>query len=349
MVRNATNASVSEIEVEVERPNDRARKRNEIGGSAHSVTASISGSGGSGTMITNNSAAPWYLELVTVSAAGAGDAVTVTVEVMDEGGSAVIPGTTNAANGVIPFDGVPILSGWTVDYTVTQSDESSYSVELHPVIRQPSPDGVSDSDTITTSLSIDSFEDSNLTEYSGTAGAFGFATSTTFAGSVSLEGTGAGNDSHIYSAAGLSNYPGNGDTFRVHVRSSNVGDWQSNHRQEILYGAPNESSYTGYVVRVNWHENDNVFLMEVENGIAQNIHAEGGVAGDLQADKWYTIEVDRSGIGSSVEVIDPEFGSVLASMSTTDQTYATGSGIGFRNLNLQSGESYYYDAVELVQ
>lgn len=344
MVRTASNASVSEIEVEIDRPADRDRKRNRVGGAAGSASVSITGSGSTGTLFTNNSATAWYLESVTASAAGAGDVVAVTVDVKDAQGNTKYSGTTGATSGVIPLGGVPVLSGESVDYTVTQSDANSYTVNIHPVIRQPDPETES-SDTVNSTQLIDSFEDGGISEYGNSTADFSVISDPTFDQSNALQNAATGSSSWMYSTSGLPNYPGSDDAFKFHVRSSAVGT-SSNHSQEVWFGA--DSTGDAYAVRFNWHENDNAFVVKLDGASTLTVLDEAkNVSGGYTAGRWYRGEVDR-GDTTTVELYDTETKERVASMSMTDTAYESNSGIGFRNRSAATGETYEYDALELI-
>ena len=66
MGKQASNADVSSIEVEVDGPEDAAGKQNRL--RSGDGTLSITGSGGSATLDTNGSSGNWFLQRVTVHA-----------------------------------------------------------------------------------------------------------------------------------------------------------------------------------------------------------------------------------------------------------------------------------------
>lgn len=350
MVRKASRADVSDISVEIDRPLDRARKRNELGGAADSAAVEITGTGATGTLITNNSSGAWYLENVTISALGATTGtVALTLDVKDGSGTTHYTGTTEVTSGVIDFGGVPVLTGWTVDYTIEQDDSNTYTVNIHPLMRQPTPENASD-DTVHSSNTIDGFEHNSLgTYYSGDTGSFSIVSTPTHQRSYALQAD-AGNADAIYSVPGdgLENYVDNDQKFKFYVRSSAVGDWENQHIQNVMFGA--DATVSGYALRFDWYGTDNLFLVTVENGSQADLLAqETNVDGDFQADTWYRGEVDRS--AKTVSVYRTSDQSRIASLdySATDYPeYESNSGIVFRNQALASGESYYYDGVELI-
>lgn len=346
-MRRATNADISSIEVEVDRPRDRARKRNDLSGGPESASVDITGSGATGTLVANNSAGAWYIEGVTISAVGASlGTVVVTIDVVDSSGTTHYGGTTEAVTGSIDLGGVPVLSGWSVNYTIEQSDSSEYTVNVLPIIREPSPDESSD-DTVNKSNNVDGFEhDSLSTYYSGVLDSFSVVGDPTHRGNHALQAD-TGDTDRIYSVPGdgLENYPSSDDAFQCHVRSSTV-DWENTHIQDVCFGA--DADGNAYSVRVDWYTRDNVYVVKLGNWSQQAIlDRETNVEGDLSADEWVRIEVDRS--AGEVGLFRPSTNARIASMAYDDDEYAGNDGIAYRNRTLASGETYYYDSVELIE
>lgn len=352
MVRRASRTDVSEIAVEIDRPLDRARKRNELGGAADSAAVEITGSGATGTLITNNSSGAWYIEHVTVSALGATTGtVAITLDVKDSSGTTHYTGTTEVTSGVVDFGGVPVLTGWTVDYTIEQDDSNTYTVNVHPLLRQPTPENASD-DTVHSSNNVDGYEHNALgTYYSGDAGSFSIVQTPTHQRNFALQAdSAASGGDNIYSVPGdgLENYPDSDQSFKVYVRSTTAGGGSNTHIQTILFGV--DSSVNAYGVRIDWYTGDNVYVADYENGSQDTIQArDTSVDGGLQADHWYRVEVDRSAY--TVEMYDTADQSRLTKIDfepLVDLGHGDDAGIGAHVAAVESGENFYYDGWELT-
>lgn len=347
MPQKATNAVVSNINVKVQRPKDRARKQNEMGGGSHQAAVEITGTGGSGTLIENNSSGAWYLERATTSVeenVGIGP-LSVTFEVKDANGGVVTAATGDLVLGDVNFEGVPVLSGWTVDYTILQSDSETYNVLLYPIVRQPDPTtGESlDPGQVNETSIIDGFEDGNIDEYSGDTDAFTVAQDQTFKRSNSLKATGS-DGAWVESVSGLETYPTSENVFVGYVRTSAIGG-DAPHNQMMYWGADGNGSGIG--VWLDWGRYDNVHLVEVDDGaVASTITMDNNVAGNWAADQWYKIVVDRP--EKRVRIVDVPTGDNVSTLSYATRSYESGGGVGYVSHALADGETYWWDGLEVV-
>lgn len=351
MVREATNNSVSEIQVEIDRPADRARKQNQIGGAGESSTISVSGSGASGTLLTNNSAGAWYIERISTNVSedvGVGP-LSALFEIKNANGNVTTAVVGDVVDGEFVFGGVPILTEWSLDYTIEQADSNSYGINAYPIIRQPDPTPGSsyDGGQVNDSPVIDGFEDNDLKEYSGQTGSFSVTGNPTYQRSYALQADTGGNSGAewIVSTSGLENYPSHGESFKFYVRSSAVGS-SDDHRQEVWFAA--DGTGDAYALRFNWDEQDNFFAVKIAGGSTGTVMDEDKtVSGDYEAGHWYRGEVYREDT-TDVYLFDTETDDRISTLSFTDTEYEDNDGIGMRNQFVASGESYYYDGLEML-
>ena len=135
---------------------------------------------------------------------------------------------------------------------------------------------------------IDSFEDSDLSEYSFDQGSASVVSSPTYGGSSVLEISNT--KTEMISTSGLDHYPAAGDVFSCWVRGTGGAD-----DINFTYGVQNHTNR--YFVRVDFANND-LFLFRYESGNFYQL-AEDATA-SLAEDAWYNIEVDWRKTGTHI-------------------------------------------------
>lgn len=334
-MRSASNSAVNDIEVEVDRALDRARKQNIV--RTNPATTTVSGSGSTGTIVTNSSSGDWFLENVTTAALGATiGVVTVKVDITDSEGSIISSGITEAnAGSEIDFDGHIVKAGWSVDYTVEQDDSSSYDVTILPIIRKPNP---AEPKTVEETPVIDSFEDSGLAEYGGDTGNFSVNSFNSYHLDSSLEYSNAAN-SHIYSLSGLENYPQKGDTFSWYSTASLLSQ-SADANAGMTFGVSNSNNW--YHARVNY-DDSKLFILEEDSG-STIVHKESSLGSNFEQNRWDKCTVEwgdtvRFHMTSSAD------NSTMASVQmpfTSFNNLRSDGGIGFR-ASVENGETVRFD------
>lgn len=331
MVRKGTSANVSQIEVEVERPRDRGNKRNKTR-STDTGSTSITGSGGTETLITNNSTGDWYVDFVTVHALGASPGVVAAeIQVRDSDDNVVTGGITDAvADGHIDLDGVILRPGWDLHMVYTQSDAGTYTVSAIPVIRKPEPSETPSGGGATTPSSpdktVDDFEDGDISEYSGDTGNYSVQTADVHGGNQALESTSTGTPFfNIRSTSGLDNYPEAGDSFHWWV-NSDTGDGGTQARIAGKFGLQDASNY--YDVQFDFN-NGNIAINERVSGSETQLGIAAGFT--TTAGTWYKVGVDWGDNGTITAIAYESDGSTqMDSVTASTNTYASG-GIGWVN------------------
>lgn len=334
-MRSASNSAVNDIEVEVDRALDRARKQNIV--RTNPATTTVSGSGSTGTVVTNTSSGDWFLENVTTSALGASiGVVTVKVDVANSDGEIISSGITEAnAGSEIDFGGHIVKAGWSIDYTVEQSDSSSYDVTILPIIRKPNP---AEPKTVEETPVIDSFEDSGLGEYSGDTGNFSVTGTASYHLDSSLEYSNAAN-SHIFSTSGLDNYPAKGDTFSWYSTASSLSQ-SADATAGMTFGVADSNNW--YHARVNY-DDSKLFFIE-EDGGSTIIHNESSLGSGFEASRWDKCTLEW---GDTVRfhVTSSDDNSTMASVQmpfTSFNNLRSEGGVGFR-ASVENSETVRFD------
>lgn len=312
MVRQASNSSVSSIEVEVDRAADRSRKKDNVRSNTGSPT--ISGSGASGTLKSNTSSGDWYLETVSGYALSltSGGTVGITVEVADSDGNTKSQLAADVHNGYkLDFGGVNVKPGWDIKYSIEQDDSNSYTIEISPLIRKPNPSAPT---TVEVADTIDSFEDGSLSEYSGATGSYSVTSSKSYHQDKCLKTTTQA--SKIYSTSGLENYPERGDTFSYYFQatSTTVSD---DPRCSLGFALQDKDNYRE--ARVNIDERE-ILVREVVSGSDSTITRSPDVSG-FDSDKWYKCVINWSD-PLVFEIIDPADDSQMTSVSVSESSFS---------------------------
>jgi len=164
---------------------------------------------------------------------------------------------------------------------------------------------------------IDDFEDSDLSEYSGETSYHSFNTSRTKEGDVALDLTRDGDNRRMYSLEGdgLPNYPKIGDKFRYWWYS----EQDAIHR--FWYGIQNSSRDNAY--RLDYEVHDNQIDVYIDGGDS-NGDPQQTFSMSISFDTWYQTEIRwyTNGI-HEIEVFD-ENGNSVGNGSFTDATYGDG-------------------------
>lgn len=335
-MRRASNSQVSEIEVEVDSPAARGRKKDNV--RSNSGTGSISGSGDSGTLKSNSSSGNWYLETVRGYAldVSSGGTVGVKVHVKDSGGNVKSELGADVHNGFnLDFGGIKVKPGWDIDYTIEQSDANSYTVEMTPLVRKPSP---SDPSTVDETSVIDSFEDGSISEYSGDTGNFSTVSTDSYHLDNSLACSAAA-ESVITSTTGLDTYPEKGDSFSWHMKTTSLSD-ADDAKAGMHFGVQDSNNY--YTARVNYDDRKLFFTERV--GGTFNIVDESDLGSGFEADRWDRFEV-QWGDTVTLTAVSGDEDSTMASLSipyTSFDTLWNSGGAGWFG-TIENSETIRYD------
>jgi len=176
---------------------------------------------------------------------------------------------------------------------------------------------------------VDTFEDGDLSEYFGDTGAYTIQTSTVFEGSRALRGFDGG---VMASTNGLNSYPERGDTFSVRNRWTSSATF---HSSAILFGLSSTSDH--YQVGIADRNPDN-FSIRVTDGGTVTVLADDAV--DVNGGEWYEIRVRWNSSDLIEAKLLSQSGSTISTISATDSTHASNSGIGFR---FNSPQDYFAD------
>lgn len=343
MVRNATNARVANVEATIERPVDRARKRDAT--RTNSGTASVSGSGASGTLKTNQSSTNWYIDTLTVTAPGAGIgdlAVELTVE--NASGTVITQVGADTYSYPIHLDGQVMKPGWSLKYDITQDTSNSHTVTMYPVIRKPEPGSEKTSNEESgDDVQIDSFEDGSLGEYSGDTGSFSVTSADALHLDNSLEATGTGNN-RLESSSGLNAYPERGDSFTFWTKATNLSP--EDMRAGCQFGVNGLGHH--YLVRVDY-DNGEVAIVN-DDGNTVDVADKSPSAGSVEANQWDKVRVDwkSSGITATL-TIGGDGESVTAEASDSDLVYDSNSGdFGWFSSISDGTENLRFDHAKIV-
>lgn len=343
MGKGSVQGDITIIESDVDRPKDRQRKKDKV--RTDESSQSVSGSGGSGTIITNNSEAKWYLENVTFYALGASvGTLAIEVWVEDDSGNVRNRLGTDVTTGFLDFDGDMVKPGWAVKYSVSQNDTNSYTVEKFAHIRkpEPKPEGSTvDTDT-TTSDTVDDFEDGDIAEYSGDTTQFSTTTNDSYSGNNSLEQSADGSNYTITSSSGLDNYPTEGDKFRWFAKASIGRNGGNKAKPKVQFLRADANNH--YELQMNFTDGK-FFLEKMESG-AETTIAESNTF-DTQASKWYQFDITIGSSTIDVEVIDPDTGNVKLSESATNDLSTTGTDIAWEG-EADNGETLRWDNAQIV-
>ena len=316
-MKQASNSDVVSIDVEMDRPKDRGAKRDDV--RTNSASQSISGSGGSGVLQTNNSAGDWYVDTISATCPGASIGVVQVEVAIRDSNDSVVSSVIGDANTGFPIDmgGHIVKPGWDIHQTVTQNDSNSYTVSINPLIRKPAPDSPK---TTNAPGVIDSFEDGDISEYSGDTGAFTVSSSDAYHGDNSLQQTG-GDEKNIRSTS-LPNEPSKGDTFSFRVKGTSH---TAKNRATMKFGLQDANNFYG--ARVNF-DDAKIFVQETASGSTDTI-AESSYA-EVPVGEWCRMEVVwNDSVTVRVFAEDgTQINSVIADVSEFTKSHTSG-GIGW--------------------
>lgn len=354
MPRRASNASVSEIEVEIDRPADRAGKNDKVRSDSNSQ--SVSGSGASNvTAVSNSSSGNWFLEQVTAHAVGNSTYgnLQIVVRIVDGSGTTKAEQVGDVNSEYIPFNGNVVKPGWSVEYDINQDDANSYTVLVRPLFRKPEPSesGTESNASSTTETVVDNFEDSGLSEYTEDTGDFTVQNSTVYNGSQALQGDNTGGPAQIVSTSGLPAYFAKGEKADVYVRTTAVGTTDTL-RGAFLFGASDSNNC--YLIDPKFDLDNDFGLDVISSGTPTELDLDY-VSNNYKPDTWYRIRVvwDDGTLGGSdnditATIYESGDSTPLASVTANDSTHSSNDGIGFEARTAATGENVFWDYVNKV-
>lgn len=192
---------------------------------------------------------------------------------------------------------------------------------------------------------IDSFEDSDLSEYSGDTGDYSITTTFATDGSNGLEQTGtSGSWKTIESHSGLDNYPSKGDEFHWDYEINYGGDSSPTAlRHRFRWARQDTSSWNFYRFGVNMSTGD-LTLVVVDSDTTTTLASETQSSIEEDENTHYQVQVqwdDGSSFGGSdgdidVTLRDVDAGSDVTTLSGNDTTFSSG-GIGIRTYLSDTG------------
>jgi hypothetical protein len=186
------------------------------------------------------------------------------------------------------------------------------------------------------SITTDSFEDQDLSEYTG-ALSNADITSTSTDGTYSVRLTSNSNNQEIVSTSGLV-YPRYGDDFSYDVRHSRLGSNFERTRFRFLY--QNSSNY--YSVSLNGDDSGRLRISKYAGGSRVETDSVPGVG--TSGSTWYTVDVDFKSGGVIEATVDGDSGTY--SVSITDSEYQSGGIALVGNSAGGSGDQYiHYDNI----
>ena len=183
---------------------------------------------------------------------------------------------------------------------------------------------------------VDTFEDDNLTEYTDTSANYTIQTGTVKEGQRALQVD--PDNTPMYSSSGLDNYPAQGDSFSLWVRTANITDeWL------YVFFAGSTGIDDHYRLFCRWP--DDTFRIRTDANV--DVCQTGNLG--LSTDTWYKVIVqwdDGSTFGGSAGdfdlFVENASGTQIGSASGNDTSY-TGGNIGYRNTNSSTSDSMYVD------
>lgn len=229
----------------------------------------------------------------------------------------------------------PVSEGETmiVDYTVLNSGGATetQTIELHIVSQ-------------TAAGIIDSFEDGDISEYSGATADFTVSdqanvTPNAIDGSMLLESLSQG---EINSTSGLANYFSKGEIAHVYCYGAGL---VTNAKTSYTFWGSSDTALDGYSLQFRESAGANVRLLEWTSGTAGALDTANPTLAD---DTWYRFEItwDDGSLGGvdndiTVDIYD-DTETLIATVSGNDATHATNTGIGFRSAEAGWFWDYYH-------
>lgn len=358
-MRQATHNSVTEVGVEIDRPEDRAAKNNDKG--SNTGTSNITGSGGSQTIKTNNSNGNWYLEAVSVTASGtslAVGAVQVQFQVRDGNDNPIVGFEIDPAVQSFAHVGSQLVQpGWDVHMSITQADANTYDVTGRALLRKPDPDtdtshGGGQADTGRTVY--EDFERSTpISDYVGDTGEFGTSTATVYHGDTAVTHNGATGTDHNIVTTSLSDLPSDPFKIRSQVRSDKANSGAGGlDRVGVIFGAADTNNFFAAQL---WPESGDLDIIQVDGGGVQGAIIEGTSGTGKKAypgDEWWMIEVDVD-VGRSPQIRATFYdadGNEIVTREDDGAGYSMyGSGIGVRGHKVDAADDHYLDYIREVE
>jgi len=197
---------------------------------------------------------------------------------------------------------------------------------------------------------VDNFEEilyeeegNGLTDlYAGDTGSFSRQQTTVFEGNYALQSHDSDASVAITSTSGLNAYPSKGDSFRWRIYAS---DNEVN-TSSFVWGVPSESgalSLSGYIATLE-PINGKFRIRRFDNGGIDTLTSSFD---SPPVGEWLEYQVDWGTDDTHTVTVYDESGTQITSLSATDATYDTASGVGwFHNAN--SNVRTYYDITELL-
>lgn len=183
---------------------------------------------------------------------------------------------------------------------------------------------------------IDSFEDGDISEYTGDTSSFDVVSTDSTDGSQSLETT-AGSTVEVLSTSGLNYYPEAGDTFQFDIKHTVQGTGIT----RTMFAVQDTDNY--YSIDLNDNENS----IELKKNSGGSISTIASDSYTPSADEWHTFRVDWGSDGSFTVTLYDSTGSEVSSFSGTDTTYTSG-GIGALHFNGADSETVRWDNFKTV-
>ena len=349
-MKEGVTSNVASIDVEVNRPEDRSAKQNKL--RSNQSTPSISGSGSTGTIVTNRSAGDWFLRDVTAHALGVSNhgVVQVKINIRDSSDNTVTTAIMDVTDGKLDFGGHVVKPGWDVQYNISQNDSSSYNVELYPIFRKPDPSDTDSGGSIEDDPGDNSVEDfersSPLNDYTGDTGEFTVTTTEPYYNSNSLAyDTSTTGGYHTVVTDSLDNQPSEPYTLKCRIRSQAAdSDGSGEDRLGFVIGA----NSSGEGIRATFRPERDTFYIAENEGSTSTLASDSS-AYSYPGDEWLTIQLSQDNQASpttEAKLIRPSDNKTLSTLTTDYET--VGSYIGFYANKNSSGDDHYFDYVTEV-
>lgn len=353
-MRQATNADVAEVEVEIDRPTDRAAKDDNKRSNTGSLN--VTGSGGNTTLQTNNSEGNWYLEAVSVVAAGTSLALgTVQVRIQVRNSDDEVVTELEIDPAVQSFAVVQsqiVKPGWDVHMVVTQGDANTYDVSARAMIRKPDPATSASAGGGSTTAGTTVYEDfergTPLGDYTGNTGEFGTTASTVYHGDTAISHNGAVDTDHDIVTTSLSDLPSEPFKIRAQVRSEASNGGGGLDRIGIIFGAADTNNFFAAQL---WPESGDLDIIQVDGGGNQGVITQESSGTGKKAypgNEWWMIEVDVDEERSpqiKAKFFDANGDEIVTRQDDGGGYPMYGDGIGVRGQKSDAGQNHFLDYV----
>jgi len=222
---------------------------------------------------------------------------------------------------------------WTVDSQTEWQDNTSSSDNT----AISSGKLVLDNYTTLENKTVDSFEDDDISEYSGDTANFSIVTSPVYDGSYSLEGTSSGTAQNLDSTTDLNVYPEAGDNFSYR-ENVDTDSWNGGTK----FGFQDSNNY--YMI-VNSTQDSAIYLKEKVGGSWTTMDS---VSVTIPQDEWLKVRVEWATSGDITATVENSTGSTVGTVSGHDENFSSG-GIGFSANTAASTAQYaYWDNYKLL-